>query len=521
MGIGRSVRPGRVLAAAALAAALVTTLAGCGSGGSGTASSTLTIAVTNAPTSLDPSVNINGGFVAYYETLAYQSLIERSPDGEYLPGLATEWGYVPGREGYEYEITLREDAEFSDGSPVDAEAVAGSLNYFVASGKGPTASAYAGLSARATDDRTVLLTSDTPNPIITDLLTPANYGGAIIAPAGVENPDQLTNSTLGAGPYVYQPGESVSGDTYVYAPNEHYYDQSRIRFDRVVLKVMGDTSAAFQAVRSGQAQAMSGTVELVGSAEEAGLQVRTRPAGWNGVFLTDFGGNLLPALGDKRVRQALNFAVDREAIATAVYGEYGAATSQPNTPGSDGYVEDLTDAYPYDPERARKLLREAGYPDGFDLSLPYPTYQADNAKVMQAIADQWSQVGVEVTLRGAKTSGAIFDDLLSMQYPVLSVNWGNMPEFLLVNQVFLKTAPLNPWQHEVPGLSALVEAYAAAPEDAREEAAQDVQRFLVEEALSVPVAQYSLAYFAASGLEGFDLDPTGAPNNPADWSLGD
>lgn len=511
-------RPALLTVAAALVVGLVGALTGCGSAGSSSLS-TLTIAVTNAPTSLDPSVNINGGFVSYYETLAYQSLIERGPDGEYLPGLATEWGYVRGKEGSEYRLTLREGAKFSDGTPVTAEAVAGSINYFVASGKGPTASAYSGLSAEAKGQHTVLLKSATPNPIITDLLTPANYGGAIISPAGVADSARLTNATFGAGPYVYQPAQSVSGDRYVYTPNEHYYDQSRIRFEKVVLKVMGDTSSAFQAVRSGQAQAMSGTADLVASARDSGLTVKTRPAGWNGVFLIDFGGNLTPALGDKRVRQALNHALDRDAIARAVYGPLGEGTSQPNTPGSDGYAEDLADAYSYDPARAKSLLREAGYADGFELSLPYPSYQGDNAKVMQAVADQLSNIGVKVRLRGAKTSSAIFDDLLSKKYSVLSVNWGNMPEYLLVNQVFGPAAPLNPWQHVVPGLAELVEAYAASPEASRQEAAREVQRFLVDEALSVPVAQYALVYFASSDVQGFELDPTGTPNNPADWSL--
>ncbi|MGP3534130.1 ABC transporter substrate-binding protein [Microbacterium sp. RD1] len=517
----RRTRIGWRTAAIALTIGVVSASAGCaGASGAGAGSDdTLTIVVSSAPTSLDPAVNTNGGLVPAYETLAYESLIDITPDGEYVPALATEWGYLEGEEGRKYRVTLREDARFADGTEVTPQAVADSINYFVSSGKGPTVAAYAGITAEPDGDDAVLLTSETPNPIITELLTPPNYGGAIISPAGLEDSGQLQNASFGAGPYVYQPSQSVSGDQYVYTPNENYYDQDRIHFSKVVIKVISDATSALQAVRSGQADVMSVTADLVEQAESSGLQTFAKEVGWNGIFIADLGGNLVPALGDVRVRQALSHAIDREAIAQAVYGDLGSALVQPNTPGSDGFVEDLEEAYPYDVEKAKSLLAEAGYPDGIDIGLIYPNYQPDNAKVMQAAAQQLEQAGIRVQLKGEESVSSLISDMVSKEYATLTVNWGAMSEFLLYNQVFAPTAAINLWQHEQPGLAELVAAYSVSPEAERNAAAGEVQKLLVEQALSVPIAKYALAFATAPDIEGFGLDPYGTPNNPADWTI--
>jgi peptide/nickel transport system substrate-binding protein len=497
-------------------------LGGCAAGAAtGGGDETLTIVATSAPTSLDPAVNTNGGLVPAYETLAYESLVDRNPDGEFVPALATEWGYVEGEAGLKYHVTLRDDAKFSDGTDVTPEAVADSINYFVTQGKGPTVSAYAGITAAPDGDNGVLLTSETPNPIITELLGPANYGGAIISPAGVADPSQMQNASFGAGPYVYQPSQSVSGDQYVYTPNEHYYNPERIHFDKVVVKVISDPTSALQAVRSGQADVMGVTADLVAQADSSGLNTFTKEVGWNGIFIMDFAGNVTPALSDVRVRQALNHGIDRAAIAKAVYGDLGSALVQPNTPGSDGFVEELEEAYPYDVEKAKSLLAEAGYPDGFDMGLVYPNYQPDNAKVMQAAAQQLEAIGVRVQLKGEENVSALIADMVSKEYATLTVNWGAMSEFLLYNQVFAPSAGLNLWQYEAPGLAELMTAYSTSAEAEQPAAAGEVQQLLVDQALSVPIAKYALAFATAPEIEGFGLDPYGTPNNPADWTISD
>lgn len=511
----------RVFVGAAMV--IVLGLSGCSSSGGGEqdGATTLTIIASTPPGSLDPAQAANGGTMTMFMELAYASLIEREVDGGFTSGLASEWGYVEGSDNTKYTIELREDAKFSDGTAVTAEAVAESINYFVENGTGPNAGSFAGISATADGAHSVLLTSETSNPSLTELLSAENLGGDIISPTGLADAEAMKNKTFGAGPYVYQPEESISGDHYVYTPNEHYYDPDRIHFDKVVIKVISNTDSALQAVKAGQGDIMVGDQSMAASAESAGLMVAERPSQWNGVFIFDIAGQLVEPLGDKRVRQALNYAVDREAIAKAVYGSSGEPTSQPNTPGADGYLESLDQAYPYDTDKAKKLLTEAGYGDGFSLEMVYPEYQPDNAKMMQAVASQWSEIGVEVKLTGASSLTAQGAAMYSKTIAAGSLNWGGMTQFLLVNEVFGEDAALNVWKQPVPGLEEPFEAYRTSTDEERQEAAQAVEKVLVDEAASVPVARFSSAWIANPDLEGFELNIVGGATNPADWTLTD
>ncbi|NYK10510.1 ABC transporter substrate-binding protein [Leifsonia naganoensis] len=468
--------------------------------------------------SLDPAKNGNGGTLTMFEELAYQSLIERDVDGKYVPGLASSWGYVPGHEGTQFQLQLRTDAKFADGTSVTPDAVANSINYFVKTGTGPNAGSFAGISAAPSGDHSVLITCANPNPVLPELLTANNYGGDIISPAGLKSPNSMANATFGAGPYVYQASQSITGDHYTYTPNKYYYDQSRIHYKKIVIRVISNSDSALQALQSNQVAMMSGNSTQVAAAKRAGLTVSSKPSSWNGFFIFDTSGTLVPALGSTKVRQALNYAVDRDAIAKAVYGDAGSATDQPNTPGADGYSKALVDTYKYDPAKAKSLLAEAGYADGFSFSLVYPTYQPDLAKVMQAVAEQLSKVGVTVNLKGEPNLSAWATDVFSKQYPAGTLNWGYMTEFLLVNEVFGSNALLSIFKTQVPGLSEAFDAYTRSTDATREETAQAVQKVLVDQAASVPVVQFQAFWFSSSKLKGFALDSTGSPNNPADWT---
>ncbi len=93
------------------------------------------------------------------------------------------------------------------------------------------------------------------------------------------------------------------------------------------------------------------------------------PAAMVGMYIADVDGTVVPAFKDLRVRQALNYAIDREAITKSVYGDFGIPTDQYVPEGIGGYLPELEDVYPYDPEKAKELLAEAGYPDGFSFTM--------------------------------------------------------------------------------------------------------------------------------------------------------
>src|SRR5262249_14419897 len=143
----------------------------------------------------------------------------------------------------------------------------------------------------------------------------------------------LANQTAGAGEYVYVPAESVVGNKYVLVPNKRYYNQSAIRFSKVVVRVIPSATTRFAAIRSGQLDAAEGDLTTVDSAKSAGLDVVSVLNGWAGIMILDRGpktpdGKQPNPLAKVEVRQALNYAIDRATITKAIVGENGKATAQ-------------------------------------------------------------------------------------------------------------------------------------------------------------------------------------------------
>jgi peptide/nickel transport system substrate-binding protein len=325
----------RRIAALTTGLAMAAMMAAAGAVQAQEGSDTLNIALNGPPLSFDPARADNGNGVIYTQ-LVYEPLIRAASDGTLQPGLATEWGYV-GEGNKQFEVKIREGAKFSDGTPVTTEAVAASLNYFVKNATGPTAAAFAGITATAVDASTVSIATAQDNPSLPELMNQIYLAGDIIAPAGLANPEALASAPIGAGPYVLDASATVSGDHYTYTANPEYWDKSAQHFKTIVVKVIPSTTSALQALRTGQVDFMTGDAQTVEAAKGANLQVFNGPQAWEGFFLIDRAGQVVPAMGDVRVRQALNYAIDREAIATALYGEYGSANVQPNTTGWDGY----------------------------------------------------------------------------------------------------------------------------------------------------------------------------------------
>ena len=481
----------------------------------GAASDTLTISLNGPPLSFDPAHADNGNGVIYTQ-LVYEPLIKAASDGTLQPGLATKWEYV-GEGNKQFKVTLREGAKFSDGSDVTAEAVAASLNYFVKNATGPTGAAFAGINATAADATTVTVTSEKGNPALPELFNQIFLAGDIISPAGLKAPDSLASAPLGAGPYVLDASATVSGDHYTYNVNPQYWDKASQHFKTIVVKVIPSTTSALQALRTGQIDFMVGDPPSVGAAKSANLQVFNGPSLWEGAFLLDRAGAVTPALGDVRVRRALNFAIDRATIAKAIFGDYGSANVQPNTRGWDGYDPALESKYPYDPEQAKKLLAEAGFADGFTMPLHYFNVGLTDT-VMQAVASQLGEVGVTVELKPNPDITSFVTDLLSKKFPASSLTFGGQPQFVNIAENWLEHSVINPFGVIDPDFQKLFDEAAAASPDQIDAKMKQTMAKIVDDAYTLPVLQADSIYFARQGLNGITLNPRGSRVNPLDWT---
>lgn len=504
----------RAFAAGVALAAASSGLAACG--GSSTAADaadTLTVGIPVKPQSLNPGKNGNGG-QNIVQWLAYEPLIRMKSDGSFEPGLATDWAYV-GEGNTAFTMTIRTDAKFADGTAVTSAAVADSVNYYLAN-PGPLSHWLSGITAaEATDESTVVISLDKPNPNLPQVFSQVANWGDVISPAGLSTPDKLTSETFGAGAYVLDPERTIDGDHYTFDKNEQYWNADEVGYDTVVIKVLADPNAALQALRSNQIQVDLNANAAIAAQTGADIDVVEGPGFVQTTFLMDRAGEVTPALGDVRVRRALNLAVDREAIATALGAGYE-PTSQIAPEGNSGFDAALDDEYDYDPEAAKTLLAEAGYGDGFTVEL-LSTSVLGIDTTAQALAQQWAGIGVqtEITSVGVDLNQLIAD-MASKQYPVVAFNTGTDMYTNALQNFASPVSPLNPFAStgdEVLGAFDALSAASAEEQDAR---AVDLNTAVTEQAWFVPVARTG-SYMFTRGIDDVGTIGKAGAMDVLDW----
>lgn len=477
-----------------LAAALVlVSAAACGGGtsGSASASDTLTIVSTAPPGNLDPASASVGGD-NFFVNLAYDTLLRVDDKGAIQPDLATKWGYV-GDGNKVFELTLRSGAKFADGTEITADAVAKSLDYIRTKGRhGQWMSTVT--SIEATDASTIRITSSAANPVLPQLLSQIQMMGSVISPKGLTDPKQLGTQTFGAGPYVLDTSQTASGDHYTYTPNPNYWDPSKIAWKKIVIKVVANPESALSTVTTGQADMLQVNATQVDSAKKSGLTVLSNPLQIVGVLLADRDGALAKPLADARVRQALNYAIDRAAITKAVYGDYAKPTDQLSIPGLDGYAEDYDTHYTYDPTKAKQLLSEAGYPNGFSMKAEVTTLLGID-KVPTAVFEQWKAIGVTVDVTTDTTAAGYSANSASTNFSAYGFYYGGLPTYLLsLDWMLPKQTHFNPFGTADPQLTKLLDEAAAAPQADQPAHYQDAMRYFVDQAWAVPVSRIDQLY---------------------------
>ncbi|WP_405970496.1 ABC transporter substrate-binding protein [Streptomyces sp. NBC_00988] len=490
-------------------------LTGCASRSTDTGASmdTLNVGVNGTPPSLNPAKGINGA-AQWFVDLAYASLVETDANGDPVPGIASSWKVADGNKSITLKIAS--GLKFADGTPITAQAIVNSVNYFSAHSTGPASGTFKTVSAAVSGTGQVRISTTKANPNLVQILTPTYLGGHIMSAAGLAHPDKMSSATFGAGPYVLDPTQTVAGDHYTYVANAGY-GLGKAHFKKVVVKIGSSPASMVLAMKSGQIDVMMGDADTVATAKAAGATVTSRPAAWNGIMLTDRNGQVTPALKNVRVRQALNYAVDRAAITKAAVGTYGKPTVQPNSEGNQGYDPALDDMYTYDPAKARKLLAQAGYGKGFTMKVNYVSTVPVASKVVQAVVAQLAKVGVNVQLTPDPDAGTLIKDMYSKKFSGTVLVFTGNPEILNWNILFIKNAPINPFQTEDPELDAAYDTLATAPPSKVEAAAKAAQKLITEKAWALPVVQSDNFIYASPKLAGVTLVPQGISTNPRLW----
>jgi peptide/nickel transport system substrate-binding protein len=509
----RSTRATRALRASVMLAAGTLLAGGCASSGGGaapaaTASSALTLAYPIPPTSLDPA---QFGSASYWELdLAYEPLIMWGPTGTPQPALATSWGYV-GTGNKTFQLTLRRGVRFSDGSALTAQAVKASMDYFIKSG-GPASALWAGTTITVTGPYEIQISSQSPNPDFPYLLSQDNGAGDIISPGALLSPKRLGSTTDGAGQYVLQSQQTVAGNQYTFTPNPYYWNKSAVHYRTVTIKIIPNQNSILDALKSGEVNAAKGDYSTAAAAQGAGLHVQSFPYVFEGLILLDRGGKLAPALADPRVRQALNYAVNRPLLTRALLGTFGTPTDQTDRPGTDGWLDATT--YPYDPAKARQLLAQAGYAHGLTIPVVTSSYLGMD-QLVEAMAGELAAVGVTLSISNVSTVQYV-GGALSGKYPAAGIAWGVGPLYLQGPQLFLPNAEFNPFHTTDQAIDTLAAKSAAASGTEHVTLAHQVEEQLTSQAWFVPVALTPEFYFAQTSVD-VSSETAGEPSADPVW----
>ena len=376
----------------ALAAALLVGVTGLGLVGCGNDTKsagdkqTITFANTTDISTMDPR-NANSTAMATILLHVYNGLLKVDADGNVVPDLAESYKQISDTE---WEFTLRDGVKFQDGSPFTADDVKYTLDTIADdSKKFKLRSDFSFMKARVIDPLHVVITTNEPYAAFPLRLTyvkiiPKNYVEKV-------GDAEFAKKPIGTGPYKFVSWQK--GDRVELAANEDYFGGAPT-IKRVVARVIPEASSRIAALESGEVDiaATITTSEVERIKQKDGLKVVGNPT-TRVVFIGLNAKNCEP-LKDVKVRQALNYAVDRDSIIKGVLDGYGNKIATISTPQYEGYDKNII-PYEYNPDKAKKLLADAGYPGGFSVDFSATNATMNGTDVVQAIASQLSQVGIK------------------------------------------------------------------------------------------------------------------------------
>ncbi len=353
---------------------------------------TLVYAAGADPDSLDPA-NTDSNPGEAIGRMMNNFLVRFDANLKLKPDLATSW--TQSKDGLTWTFKLRKGVKFHDGTPFNAEAVRYNFERFLGPEKPLKASLHTPIikSVDVVDESTVRFNLKVPFAFFLNNL--AHSATAIVSPAAHQKwGKDLTLHPVGTGPFKFV--DWVRGDHITLARNDDYFE-GKPRLDQIVIKTVREDSARVLGLEAGDYDLI---VRI--PPEEVGRltrneKLRIEADQSNRALRIGINASRKP-FDDVRVRQALNYAVDKESIVKNIYQGLAMVIPTMVGPLNTGYAP--IKGYPYDPAKAKKLLAEAGYPTGFKAALwtPKGRYLKD-FELAQAVQQQLQAVGVEVSFQ--------------------------------------------------------------------------------------------------------------------------
>ncbi|WP_313892783.1 glutathione ABC transporter substrate-binding protein [Psychrobacillus sp.] len=443
-----------------------------------------------------PSANVVHGKV-------YETLIAFDKDMKIVPRLAKEWEQT---DDVTWEFTLNEGITFHDGTPFNAEAVKVTLDRILDPATGSPQKDKLGMISEVIvkDDTHVTLKLSQPYAPLLSIL--ASNEGSIISPKSIkETPDQLATHPVGTGPFIFDSWKS--GQQITLNKNDNYWGE-KVKIDSVQFKVVPEDATRLAMIESGEAhisdQVPVTEIDRIEKSDSMKL-FRTE-----GLAVEYVGFNTTKAPFDNvKVRQAVSYAIEREAILDGVYNNVGTLANVAMSPKVFGYSKDVL-AYPYDVNKAKDLLKEAGFDKGVKIKL-LTSDRKERINMAEVIQSQLKGIGVEVEIQ-VMEYGSYIQEVDSGEHQMFIGGWGNATGDGDYNQYNLfhsasVGSPGNHFYYQNPVIDELIEQGRVETDSAkREEIYKEAMQIEMDDAVYVPIRNYEHLAVYNSDVENFWLD---------------
>ena len=342
------------------------------------------------PSGLDPTAGTSAAIDRVVYANIYEGLVKTNSKGEFIPGLATKWAVSPG--GRVYTFHLRKGVKFHNGEPFNAQVAKWNLERAMAEGTKNVHSEYFRVIGKieTTDDHTLVCYLKEVDALF---IAHMAEGDAVMLPMkGYEN---AKTQPIGTGPFQFV--KWVRGDRVEMTRFAGYWNPALPYLDNVTFKFIGDASAQITALKAGDIDVL-GWISAPESAAELSKDKRFKVyAGSTTGEVIMSTNNKAKPFDNKLVRQAVAYAIDRQTVVDLVMFGYGTPIGSHWSPSTPYYV-DLTGKFAYNPKKAKELLAQAGYPNGFEATIQLPSIYSYSKRAGEVIADMLGQVGIKLKI---------------------------------------------------------------------------------------------------------------------------
>jgi peptide/nickel transport system substrate-binding protein len=478
------------------------------------------------PTASDPHVS-SADPTRILNRLVFDTLVVKGVDGTIHPSLATAWEVSD--DGLTYTFHLRQGVKFHDGTPFNAEAVKYSFDRIVdPNTHSETAGSFMGPyeSTEVVDEYTVKVRMKAPfAPWLPYLTVPT---AAMVSPTAAKQwGEDFDNHLVGTGPFIFK--EWVHGDHWLLERNPDYnwgsdafHHQGPAYVDEILMKFITESTVRVGTLETGETQVitMVPPQDFVRLSQDSAYTTLVGSMG--GVPESICINVTRPALSDLKVRQALEYAIDRQSILDTIwFGQWPAALG-PLAPGNLGYWAGAEQLYGYDPEKATSLLDEAGWidsngdgireKDGTPLLLQMPAIEwMEENQMAEMVQAQLKEVGIDVNVQPMQYA-AEWEMASKCEHDLAACGFysgdsDDLASLFLSSNVgpgYAWTCAKNTQLDDL-----LIKGRAATAPDARAGFYTEAQQLIMDQALIKPIHLWTTLTAARSELKGLWLDPDG------------